>query len=191
MLENDCEHCVKKRNYLKVKSKSGQDCSVKHFPRKTAIPFRLSKLLKNSRGLLKFPCTNCCTTEKPPETPNLPEKKDCGRNCLGQLRERRLNAQEVPTILGRTDEANQQLLLYMALKMAKKRVPDGSLFGITPGAITSTPPCFSAGRPVTVHPCYRPPACAIACRDLFYQPVRDIVMLGFAKRLRSAPAIAD
>lgn len=59
--------------------------------------------------------------EKPPELPNLPKRKSAGEIAWGSTGKDARMFRKFRQFLGRTDEANQQLLLYMALKMASRK----------------------------------------------------------------------
>ena len=59
--------------------------------------------------------------ENPPELPNLPKRKTAGEIAWGSSGKDARMLRKFRQFLGRTDEANQQLLLYIALKMAKRK----------------------------------------------------------------------
>jgi transcriptional regulator with XRE-family HTH domain len=59
--------------------------------------------------------------EKPPELPNLPKRKSAGEIAWGSSGKDARTLMKLRQLLGKTNKDDQQLLLSVALKMARRR----------------------------------------------------------------------
>jgi hypothetical protein len=59
--------------------------------------------------------------EKPPELPNLPKRKSAGEIAWGTSGRDARMLMKLRQLLGKTSKDNQQLLLSVALKMARRK----------------------------------------------------------------------